>query len=164
MMARAWKYGDDINTDVLYPGRYLQLLEPEEMAAHALEDLDADFAGTMRPGDIVVGGRNFGCGSSREQAASALRYAGVGAVVAASFSQLYYRNAINLGLPIVVSPEVVALIEHGDELEVDPAAGVVRNLTRDIVTEVPPLPDYVMQILAAGGLIPFLQDKLKERT
>jgi len=164
MMARAWKYGDDINTDVLYPGRYLQLLEPEEMAAHALEDLDADFAGTMRPGDIVVGGRNFGCGSSREQAASALRYAGVGAVVAASFSRLYYRNAINLGLPIVVSPEVVALIEHGDELEVDPAAGVVRNLTRDIVTEVPPLPDYVMQILAAGGLIPFLQDKLKERT
>ena len=157
---KAWKYGDDINTDVLYPGRFLQLLEPDEMAAHAAEDLDPEFPKGHSPGDIVVGGRNFGCGSSREQAATALKYAGVGAVIASSFSRLYYRNAINCGLPIIVSPEAVDAIEHGDEIEVDLQAGVVKNVTKGGEVKVKPLPEFVMGIVEAGGLIPFLRKKL----
>lgn len=157
---KAWKYGDDINTDVLYPGRFLQLLEPEEMAQHAAEDLDPKFPKGHSPGDIVVGGRNFGCGSSREQAATALKYAGVGAVIAASFSRLYYRNAINCGLPIIVSPEAVKAIEHGDEVEVDLEGGVVKNVSKGSETKVKPLPEFVMGIVHAGGLIPYLQRKL----
>jgi len=159
---KAWKYGDGVNTDVLFPGRYLQLLDPDEMASHALEDLDPEFAANVARGDVVVGGRNFGCGSSREQAASALKYAGVGAVIAASFSRLYYRNAINLGLPIIVSPEAAGLIAHGDEVEVDLAGGVVRNVTRREEVAVQPLPEYVMRILEAGGLIPALRQRLRK--
>ena len=160
LKGKAWKYGNDINTDVLYPGRYLQLLEPQEMAAHAAEDLDPEFPKGHSQGDIMVGGTNFGCGSSREQGATALKYAGVSVVIAKSFSRLYYRNAINAGLPIIVSPEAVESIEHGDEIEVDLEGGIVRNITKGGEVKVKPLPEFVMGIVKAGGLIPFLQKKL----
>jgi len=160
IQGKAWKYGDDVNTDVLYPGRYLQLLDPKDMAAHAAEDLDPEFPKGHSQGDIMVGGRNFGCGSSREQGATALKYAGVGAVVAKSFSRLYYRNAINCGLPIIVSEEAVDAIGHGDEVAIDLEAGVVKNVTKGTEVKVKPLPEFVMGIVEAGGLIPFLRKKL----
>ncbi len=161
MRGRVWKYGDDINTDVLYPGRRLEVLEPERMARYALEDLDSAFAADVRPGDVVVGGENFGCGSSREQAVSVLVYAGVGAVIAGSFSRIFYRNAISLGLPIVISPEAVEFVDHGQEVEVDLEQGRVRNLDTGREVTIRPLPEHLMNIVTAGGLIPYLKAELK---
>ncbi len=123
-----WKYGDNVNTDVIFPGKYTYvLLEPEAMAGHALEDLDPDFAAKVQPGDIIVAGKNFGCGSSREQAATCLKYAGIQAVIAKSFARIFFRNAINLGLPVIVASEAVNNIKSGEEIELDAAAGIIRT-------------------------------------
>src|SRR5512145_790682 len=123
---RAWKYGDNVNTDVIFPGKYTySLTDPGEIAAHALEDLDASFAGQVQPGDVVVAGRNWGCGSSREQAATCLKWTGVGAVVAVSFARIFYRNAINNGLPAIVCPDAVAALESGQMLAIDLAQGTI---------------------------------------
>lgn len=159
-MGRAFVYGDNVDTDVIIPARYLTTTDEAELARHALEDLDPDFASSVRPGDVVVAGENFGSGSSREHAAVCLKAAGVGAVVASSFARIFFRNAINTGLPIAVSPEAVAGISAGDEVEVDVAAGTVRNVTtgREYVAE--PLPDFVMEIVAAGGLIPWVRQRV----
>jgi 3-isopropylmalate/(R)-2-methylmalate dehydratase small subunit len=156
---RVWKYGDNVNTDVLYPGRYTyQILRPEEMARHALEDLDPEFAANVRPGDVIVAGKNFGCGSSREQAAACLKYAGVQAVVARSFARIYFRNAINLGLPVVQSEEACASLEKGDEVEIDFAAGEIRSPRGTF--RFLPLPESVIGILQAGGLLEYTKKKL----
>jgi 3-isopropylmalate/(R)-2-methylmalate dehydratase small subunit len=156
---RVWKYGDNVNTDVLYPGRYTyQILPPEEMAKHALEDLDPEFAPKVRPGDVIVAGRNFGCGSSREQAAACLKYAGVQAVVARSFARIYFRNAINLGLPVVESEEAWQGLEKGDEVEVDFARGELRSAKGTF--RFLPLPASVIGILEAGGLVEYTKKKL----
>ncbi len=156
---RVWKYGDNVNTDVLYPGRYTyQILKPEEMARHALEDLDPEFAAKVKPGDIVVAGKNFGCGSSREQAAACLRYAGVQAVVAKSFARIYFRNAINLGLPVIQSEEACDALETGDEAEIDFARGEIRS-SRGTYRFLP-LPESVIGILEAGGLLEYTKTKL----
>jgi len=158
---RVWKFGDDVNTDVIYPGKYLPLTDPEEMAAHAFEGVRPEFAKEVKQGDIVVAGRYFGCGSSREQAATCLRALGVGVVVAESFARIFYRNAINQGLPILVCPGISEQVEEGQELEVDLRRGSVKNLTTGAVLQAQPLPEFVLGILEAGGLIPWLRRRLQ---
>lgn len=156
---QVWRYGDNINTDVLFPGRYTyQIMPPEEMARHALEDLDPGFAGAVRPGDIVVAGKNFGCGSSREQAAACLKAAGVQAVVARSFARIYFRNAINLGLAVLSCDEAVDALETGDAVDVDFAKGEIRSAKGTF--RFLPLPGSVLGIIEAGGLIPYTRKKL----
>lgn len=153
---RVWKYGDHVDTDVIFPGKYTYTLRDEaEMARHALEDLDPDFAAGVRPGDIVVAGRNWGCGSSREQAVTCLRAAGVRVVVAASFARIYYRNAVNRGLLPIVCPEAVAAIQPGETIEVDPAAREIRCAAGTFTF--PPLSPSVLRIVEAGGLLPMLR-------
>lgn len=159
---RAFVYGDQIDTDVIIPARYLTTADEAELGRHALEDLDPTFAQRVRPGDVVVAGANFGCGSSREHAPLALKGAGVAAVVAASFARIFFRNAINTGLAVVVSPEAAAGIEDGDEVAVDPAAAIVRNVTRGTEFQGEPMPDFVREIAAAGGLVPYVRAKLEK--
>ncbi|HSA94931.1 MAG TPA: 3-isopropylmalate dehydratase small subunit [Acidobacteriota bacterium] len=156
-----WKYGDNVNTDVLFPGRYTyQIMSPEEMAPHALEDLDPAFAKNVRPGDVIVAGQNFGCGSSREQAAACLKAAGVQAVVAKSFARIYFRNAINLGLAVLQSEEAPDRLETGDHVDLDLARGEIRSAKGTFTFH--PLPESVLGIIAAGGLIEYTKTKLME--
>jgi 3-isopropylmalate/(R)-2-methylmalate dehydratase small subunit len=155
---RVWKYGDDVNTDVIFPGKYTySISDPQEMAQHALEDLDPTFADNVQPGDIIVAGKNWGCGSSREQAVTCLKTAGVGAIVARSFARIYFRNCINQALPIVTCNAVEG-VEKGDEITIDFAAGTVT--TPGGVYTFPPLAPEVMEILEAGGLIPYARQQL----
>lgn len=154
-----WKYGDNVNTDVIFPGRYTyQMMTPDEMAKHALEDLDPGFARTVKPGDVIVAGRNFGSGSSREQAAACLRAAGVQAVVAKSFARIYFRNAINIGLPVLQSPDAVERLQAGDPVDIDLARGEIRSARGTFPFS--PLPESVLGIIAAGGLIEYTKAKL----
>jgi 3-isopropylmalate/(R)-2-methylmalate dehydratase small subunit len=158
---RVWKYGDNVNTDVIFPGRYTyQIMPPEEMAKHALEDLDPEFAGSVRSGDVIVAGKNFGCGSSREQAAACLRAAGVQAVVAKSFARIYFRNAINLGLAVLQCDGAVGALEKGDEVDIDFARGEIRSGKGTF--RFSPLPDSVIGILEAGGLLEYTKKKLEK--
>ncbi|ASJ16616.1 3-isopropylmalate dehydratase [Thermococcus chitonophagus] len=157
---RAWKYGDHIDTDVIIPARYLNTSDPKELAQHVLEDLDPEFRFKMKPGDIIVAGENFGCGSSREHAPLAIKAAGVSCVIAKSFARIFYRNAINIGLPILEAPEAVERIETGDELEVDFSTGEIRNLTKGEVYHANPFPDFIMEIIKAGGLIEWTKRRL----
>ena len=153
----ALKYGDDINTDLIIPGRYLHIYDYHELAECAMADLDPEFHSKFTKGDIIVAGKNFGCGSSREQAAICLRYAGVGAVVAASFARIFFRNAINQGIPIL---EVNTTgISTGDELELDLEQGVVRNLTTDESIQGNRLPEFLIEMIKSGGLIPHIAKK-----
>jgi len=156
---RAWVYGDNVDTDLLAPGAYMKG-PVEAMAAHCLEAIDPDFAKSVKPGDVVVGGRNFGMGSSREQAAQVLTILGVRAVVAKSFGGIFYRNAFNLGLLALVCPDADR-IAAGDALTVDPAAGKIENLTQGAVIETEPVPDHLLNIVAAGGLVPYLEKRIK---
>ena len=156
---RVWKYGDDVNTDVIFPGKYTYTItDPREMAKIALEDLDADFAKNVQKGDVIVGGKNFGCGSSREQAASCLLYAGIGAVIAKSFSRIYFRNCINFGLPALTSDAAVEALENGEMIEIDTEAGEIHCKAGTF--RFPPLPKEVVGIFDAGGLIPYTRKKL----
>lgn len=156
---RAWAYGDNVNTDVIFPGKYTYTVtERAEIARHALEDLDPTFAAQVQPGDVVVGGTNFGCGSSREQAATCLVYNGVGAVIAASFSRIFYRNALNNGLLAIVCPEAAAVLRTGDRVEIDTARHVIRSAAGEF--RFPPLSASVMGIVAAGGLVAYVKQKL----
>jgi len=159
---KVWKYGDDINTDVIFPGKYTYTVtDRKEMAAHALEDLDPSFAKEVRAGDIIVAGRNFGCGSSREQAASCLKEAGVAAVIAGSFARIFFRNAINEGLPLVECPAAIEAIEHGGEVSVDLENGVVEVGGKTF--PFPGLPESVMGIVREGGLIPYTRKMIALR-
>ena len=156
---KVWKYGDDVNTDVIFPGKYTyQPMEPAEMAEHALEDLDPEFAKNVKPGDILVAGKNFGCGSSREQAATCLKAAGIAAVIAPSFSRIFFRNAINSGLPVIELAEGPDAIQSGDEVGVDFEAGVVEHAGKTY--RFPSLPPEVLAILEDGGLIPHVKKVL----
>jgi len=153
---RVWKYGDNVNTDQIFPGKYTYTANtPEEIAAHALEDLDPAFAGAVQAGDVIVGGVNFGCGSSREQAVTCLKYKGVRAIVARSFARIFYRNALNQGLAAIVCPEAVDAARNGDAVEIDLAAGVIRLPAGDFAF--PPFPENVRAILEAGGLVAFVK-------
>jgi 3-isopropylmalate/(R)-2-methylmalate dehydratase small subunit len=157
---RVHKYGANINTDIIIPARYLNTTDPEELAKHCMEDLDADFAARVRPGDIIVADTNFGCGSSREHAPVSIRAAGVGAVIAKTFARIFYRNAINLGLPILECPEAVDGSEAGDELEVELETGAIRNLTRGTTFQAKPYPDFMLELMQAGGLVEYTKRRL----
>ncbi len=155
-----WKYGDDVNTDVIFPGKYTYTItDPADIASHALEDLDPGFAANVKPGDVVVAGRNFGCGSSREQAAFCLKYAGVAAVVAKSFARIFYRNAINAGLPMVVSKDAPEALATGDAVDIDFTAGELKTGDGKVFT-FPPLPPEVIAIVEAGGLVEYVKRRL----
>ena len=155
---RVWKYGDDVNTDVIFPGKYTySISDPREMAQHALEDLDPTFVAHVQLGDIIVAGKNWGCGSSREQAVTCLKEAGVGAIVARSFARIYFRNCINKALPIATC-DAVDGVESGDEVTIDFAAGTVTTPQGNYTF--PPLSPEVMEILNTGGLIPYSRQQL----
>jgi 3-isopropylmalate/(R)-2-methylmalate dehydratase small subunit len=158
-VGRAFRYGDSVDTDVIIPARYLTTDDEAELAKHVLEDLDLTFAARIEPGDVVVAGANFGCGSSREHAPIALKAAGVAAVVAESFARIFFRNAINTGLPIFESRAAVEDISSGDEVEVDLAAGVVHNRTTGRSHTAEPLPEFVMEIVRAGGLVEWVRSR-----
>jgi len=151
------RYGDDINTDVIFPGRYLDITESEEMAKHAMEDLDPDFLKKVEGGAVIVAGKNFGCGSSREQAATCLKYAGVKAIVAKSFARIFYRNAINQGLPVFESKDIEEMKE-GEHMEIDTDKGLIRTSSGKIY-EVKPLPEFLNEIIRSGGLIESLKSR-----
>ena len=156
-MGRAWCYGDSVDTDVIIPARYLTSTDEQELAEHALEDLDPSFASAVQSGDVVVAGSNFGCGSSREHAPIALKGAGVGAVVARSFARIFFRNAINTGLAIVTCPRLVDATDSGDDIEVDVAGGLVTNVTKNESFEAEPLPDFILEIVECGGLVEWVK-------
>jgi 3-isopropylmalate dehydratase small subunit len=158
LAGRAWKFGDNIDTDQIIPARYLVTSDPAELGRHCLEDADPDFVRKVKPGDILVGGRNFGCGSSREHAPIAIKAAGVSAVIARSFARIFFRNSINLGLPLFET-EAAARIEEGDALELNPVTGEIRNLTRGETYQAQPLPPFAREILAAGGLMKYVARK-----
>ncbi len=151
--------GDDVDTDMIYPGRYLNITDKDKTAEHLFELAYPEIREALRPGEVIVAGRNFGCGSSREQAAAALKYAGVGAVVAGSFARIFLRNAINLGLPAVVSTAAVGACAAGDELELELTAGEIRNLATGRVIPAAPLDVRAVELLDAGGLIAYLKRK-----
>jgi len=153
---RVWKYGDNVDTDVILPGRYVALTDPVDLAQHCLEDLDPEFARRVRPGDIIVAGYNFGCGSSREMAPLAIQGSGISCVVASSFAPIFYRNAINIGLPILVTPKVAAETEQGDILRIDLLSGKVENVFRERVFYAEPFPLLLNDIIRSGGLLPYL--------
>jgi 3-isopropylmalate/(R)-2-methylmalate dehydratase small subunit len=159
---RAWKYGDNVDTDVIIPARYLNVSDVDELARHCLEDLDAGFAQAVERGDVIVAGDNFGCGSSREHAPLAIKGAGVGCVVAESFARIFYRNAINVGLPILESPAAVKAAESGHELEIDLERGEVHNLTTGATYQAEPYPAFMIKIIHAGGLVPYTRQRLEE--
>jgi len=160
---RAWVVGDDIDTDMIYHGSYLPLTDPEEMAKHALEYVPGmeDFTEKVQPGDILVAGKNFGCGSSREHAVITLQYNDVSAVVAESFSRIFYRNAVNLGFPIIEVPGITQAVETGDDLEVDANTGIVRNVTKRTELKGHPLSGLEKEIMTAGGLFGYLKKDLE---
>lgn len=158
---KVWKYGDNINTDVIFPGKYTYtIMEPEEMAKHALEDLDPEFAEKVMPGDVIIAGKNFGCGSSREQAAACLKAAGIQAVIAKSFARIFFRNAINMGLPVIQSEDIVNQLSSGESITVDFKKGEIKANKKTL--SFPPFSESVAEILAAGGLIPYTKERLKE--
>ncbi|MBU1628365.1 3-isopropylmalate dehydratase small subunit [bacterium] len=160
---RIFKYGENVNTDVIFPGKYTYTIQdPHEMAKHALEDLDPQFSSTVKEGDIIVAGSNFGCGSSREQAATCIKYAGVSAVVAKSFSRLFFRNAINQGLMLVQCPEIFDNVEKGDVIEIDFDNGKIMKGTKEF--SFPPIPLEILEIMKDGGLIPHTKKKLSTKS
>ncbi len=156
---RVWKYGDNVNTDGIFPGKYTYTItDRQEMARHALEDLDPGFASAVQPGDVIVAGRNWGCGSSREQAAICLKEAGVGAIVAESFARIFFRNALNEGLPVLTCPEAATALQAGDMVEIDLEAGIIRR--GEETWPFPPLSESALGLMREGGLIPYLKRKL----
>jgi len=161
LTGKVWKYGDYVNTDVIFPGRYLKIIDKKKMAEHALEDLDPKFAKNVQKGDIIVGGKFFGCGSSREQAVICLKACGVAAIVAETFARIFYRNAINLGMPIITSLGISEKVSTGDSLEIDFESGTLNNLSTGEAINGKPLPSFVMGIIKDGGLIPHLKKNLR---
>ena len=160
-MSRVFKYGDNVDTDVIIPARYLNAPSPEELATHCMEDIDAGFATAVQPGDIIVGGANFGCGSSREHAPIAIRACGVKCVIAPSFARIFYRNAINIGFPILECPEAAAEINNGDDVTVDFDTGRIVDNTTGKEFHANPLPPFIGGIVDKGGLLPYLKAKIQ---
>lgn len=155
---KVWRYGDNIDTDVIIPARYLNTFDPKELAKHCMVDIDKDFAQKVRPGDIMVGGKNFGCGSSREHAPVAIKACGVPVIIAASFARIFYRNGINMGLPLMEIGDNVERIHAGDKLSVDLSSGKIRDLTTGETFQAPPLPGFIQDIAKAGGLIQYVKE------
>ena len=159
-----WRFGKNINTDLIFPGRYFKpKYAPGEIKSHIMEGADPDFPNKVQPGDIIVGGRNFGCGSSREEAAICMRDAGVGALVAPSFGRIFTRNCINLGVPVITCPGIDALIKTGDEIEIDLGGGIIRNLSTGHEETFPSLPAEMLTLIEVGGLAEYTKRKIAER-
>ena len=158
---RVWVYGDHVDTDAIIPARYLSTSDPRELATHCMEDIDASFAAGVQPGEILVAGENFGCGSSREHAPAAIQACGIACVVAASFARIFYRNAFNIGLPIVICPEAAKATEKGDTLVVELENGRVVNRTRGAEYEAEAYPSFMLGLIRAGGLTPYTKRRLE---
>lgn len=154
-----FKFGDNVDTDVIIPARYLNSSEPAELAAHCMEDIDKDFMKKVKKGDIIVADKNFGCGSSREHAPIAIKAAGVSCVIAKTFARIFYRNSINIGLPIVECPEASDGIEEGDEVEVDFGSGVITNVTKGTSFKGQAFPEFMQRIIDSGGLVNYINHK-----
>ncbi len=161
MKGKAFKFGDNIDTDLIIPARYLNTSDPDELVKHCMEDADPNWIKKVKKGDFIVAGENFGCGSSREHAPVSIKAAGVSAVIAKSFARIFYRNAINIGLPILESPDAAKNIKEGDEIEVDLAKGIIRNITKNMSFKAQPFPEFMQKIIEAGGLINYIRGKLK---
>lgn len=156
---KVFKYGDNVDTDVIIPARYLNTSVHEELAAHCMEDIDKDFVKNVEKGDFIVANKNFGCGSSREHAPIAIKAAGVSCVIASTFARIFYRNAINIGLPIIECEEAVKSIDAGDKLEVDFSTGVIKNLTKNESYQGEPFPEFMQKIIDNDGLIGYIRNK-----
>ena len=154
---KAIKYGDNIDTDVIIPARYLNTSDPAELAKHCMEDIDKDFINKVQKGDIIIGGKNFGCGSSREHAPIAIKASGISCVIAETFARIFYRNSINIGLPILECSEAVKDINESDEIEIDLESGVIINITSGKTYESVPFPDFMREIMASDGLIGYIK-------
>jgi 3-isopropylmalate/(R)-2-methylmalate dehydratase small subunit len=162
LRGKAHKYGRNVDTDVIIPGKYCNIIDPVELGKHALEGLDPEFTTRMRLGDIIVADSNFGCGSSREVAPIAIKGSGAGAVVAKSFARIFYRNALNIGLPIFESAAAVDAIEGGDDVEIEPATGVIYNHTKNERYHAAEFPPFMRSLIDAGGLVPYVEKRLAE--
>ncbi len=156
----AWKFGKNIDTDAIIPARRCNTADPAELALYCMEDADPEFVNKMSRGDLIIADANFGCGSSREVAPLTIKAAGVSAVIAKSFARIFFRNAINIGLPILECPEAVDGIQEGDEVAVDPTTGIIHNLTRDKTYQATPFPDFLQNIIDKGGLLAYVEDRL----
>jgi len=160
MKGKVWKFGDDVDTDIIIPGRYLVLRDEKELAACVMEGCDPDFSKKVSEGDIIVAGKNFGCGSSREHAPIAIKGAGVAAVVAESFARIFYRNSINIGLPLIEAKDVSKHVSEGDIIEIDVDGGVLKDLDTEEEFEIKPLPEFMLGIMNEGGLINYLKNHI----
>lgn len=160
LKGKTWKYGDDIDTDAIIPARYLNTSDPDELAKHCMEDADPQFMNKMEKGDIIVGLKNFGCGSSREHAPIAIKAAGVSCVIAHSFARIFYRNSINIGLPILESPEAAKAIAEGHEVEVDIKSGSIKDITTGETFSAAPFPEFMQKLIDAGGLIEYTKKRV----
>ena len=154
-----FKYGDNVDTDVIIPARYLNSSDPKELATHCMEDIDKDFVKNVNQGDIIVANKNFGCGSSREHAPIAIKAAGVSCVIAETFARIFYRNAINIGLPIIECPEAAQAIKAGDEVKVDFDSGVITNVTTGECFQGQAFPEFMQKLIACGGLVNYINEK-----
>lgn len=158
---KVWRFGNDVDTDLIIPARYLNTSDPKELAAHCMEDADPGFVSKVNTGDIIVAGKNFGCGSSREHAPIAIKEAGVTCVIAASFARIFYRNAINIGLPILESPEASAAIAEGDQVAIDLNTGVITDISNGKTFQAEKFPPFMQQLITAGGLIEYVKKQIK---
>ncbi len=163
LKGKTWKFGNDIDTDAIIPARCLNTTDPKELAAHCMEDADPEFVSRIKPGDIIVAGKNFGCGSSREHAPIAIKAAGVSCVVAHSFARIFYRNAFNVGLPILECPEGAERIQSEDELEIDLNSGVIENRTRNETYRAQAIPPFMQRLIEAGGLIEYVREQMPDQ-
>ncbi len=163
LKGKVHKYEADVNTDVIIPARYLNLSEPAELAKHCMEDIDQDFLNRVQPGDIIMATTNFGCGSSREHAPLAIKAAGISCIIAKSFARIFFRNAINIGLPLLEGEDVVAQTEAGDIIEVDLSSGQIKNLTKGLPFTAKPYPDFMAELISVGGLIEHTKKRLASR-
>ena len=163
LTGKVHKYGADVNTDVVIPARYLNIYDPVELAKHCMEDIDEDFLKRVEPGDIIMATTNFGCGSSREHAPMAIKAVGISCVIAKNFARIFFRNAINIGLPLLECEEAVDNTESGDVLEVDLSKGEIKNITKKLTFNASPYPDFMAEIISSGGLIEYTKKRLTSR-
>lgn len=161
LKGRTWKFGDNLDTDAIIPARYLNTSDPKELARHIMEDADKEFPNKVKSGDVIIAGANFGCGSSREHAPIAIKAAGIQAVVAKSFARIFYRNAFNIGLPIFESEDASEKIREGDEIQIDADKGIIKNITKKEEYTAKPIPQFMQELISAGGLIEWTKKKLQ---
>jgi 3-isopropylmalate/(R)-2-methylmalate dehydratase small subunit len=157
---RVFKYGDNVDTDVIIPARYLNISDRAELASHCMEDIDGEFVKKVNPGDIIVAGKNFGCGSSREHAPLVIKLSGIKCIIAETFARIFYRNAVNIGLPILECPKAVRDIENGDKIEVDLKSGMITNITKGRTYQAESFPEFMQEIIKAEGLVNYIKEKV----